>query len=81
MLTRNPQVHFSSILTVQNAWKFSKPFSSKTNLNLLVHMARSSEQKNPVISVESQVVGLIPDRLDFNCSAGIVKGLNSGVIS
>ena len=45
MLTRNPQVHFSSILTVQNAGKFSEPFSSKANLNLLVHMARSSEQK------------------------------------
>ena len=36
MLTRNPQVHFSSILTVQNAGKFSEPFSSHTHLNVIV---------------------------------------------
>ena len=36
MLTQNPQVHFSSILTVQNGGKFSEPFSSHTRLNLLV---------------------------------------------
>ena len=82
MLTRNPQVHFSSILTVQNAGKFSEPFSSHTHLKLLVlYFGAVFRKKNPVISVESQVVGLIPDRLDFSCSYGIVKGLNPGVIS
>ena len=53
MLTRNPQVHFSSILTVQNAGKFSEPFSSHTHLNLIVlYFGAVFRKKKPVISVE-----------------------------
>ena len=36
MMTPNPQVNFSSTLTVQNAGKFSVSFSSHTHPNLLV---------------------------------------------